>query len=312
MDSVKIGKRYSDSFVNLTANGRKEIIVRAGEEFYSDAVDLPVTAKDDFVISIYIKTKTEITGACSNLSARVWHSMYEKDGSIPKTALETFANYKSYPNPNTIAVGIRRLEVLSDHPVNNMMLFGDSITHMSYYSDALFEHFRDAMPNEVAMQNSGIAGNRIVNRPTFAPHIPGHGSIYGDAALKRFEKDCFSFGTPDDIIFLGGTNDMIFPEWFEREEETVTPENLKKAIETFVRLSHDKGSRFWLGTVTPFQSPESAVCPNGEILKLEFNTWIRKQKIADGFIDFDRILRDESRANTLKTGVHIGDFIHPN
>lgn len=217
-----------------------------------------------------------------------------------------------YPDSNTILIGIREIQVYSGDDIKQIVLFGDSITHMSLFADAWMERLYKEKTGTAVVLNRGMSGNRILHGPAYAAHIPGNGSIYGASALERFERDCFGCGVPEHILFLEGTNDMIFPEWFGRPEENVTAGELAQAVAKLIGLAHERGSRFWIGTVTPYQEPGNPVCPRGEEIRKEFNAWIREQTLADGVFDFDRLLADADRPSSLREGLHIGDWIHPN
>ena len=313
------GKENREEFIVVKKNDSEQIYIKPGEEFFSDVVEWDIKAGTEIVLSVYMKEKNTIQSACSSLSAKNWNTIYykgeccSKEQSIEKmTSLEVFPKLHRYPDPNTILVGVKEIQIYSTERAKQIVLFGDSIIHMSFFSDALMEQLYKERTGKVTILNCGISGNRILHGPAYATHIPGKGSIYGASVLERFEKDCFECGVPEYIIFLEGTNDMIFPEWFEQPGESITAEELAQAVTKMIAIAHKKGSKFLIGTIMPYQEPGSPVCPQGEKIRKEFNIWIRNQKLADGILDFDRILADKNNPSSLKGGVHIGDWIHPN
>lgn len=61
-----------------------------------------------------------------------------------------------------LIAGITEIQVETLTSVEQVMVFGDSLTHMSYYSDALYEYFLTKREGEVTLINQGICGNRLL------------------------------------------------------------------------------------------------------------------------------------------------------
>lgn len=305
--------------INIQKNGQSQIVIEPGEEFYSDEVAWSIEAGTDIVLSIYLKEEHEIQSACSSHSGKSWISYFSTGEceicntlSEEKSALDTFSEFCKYPDPNTLVIGVSGIQIYTNKKVKTMVLFGDSIIHHSHFADALIEELYAKYQGKITVVNRGISGNRILHGSICAAHIPGNGSIYGKSVLERFEKECFEDGNPDYILFLEGTNDMIFPEWFERLEENITSGELADAIVKIIESTHKRKCRFWIGTILPYQPPQDPVCPKGEVIRKELNEWIRKQKVSDGILDFADMLTDKNFESTLQEEVHIGDWIHPN
>ena len=307
-------------FTTVKKDNSEWICIEPEMEFFSDEIDWSIEAGTELVLSVYIKKAEEVKSACSSLSGRSWHTVYsKKEGSYVTeqsfdeiSCLNQFPKLCQYPDPNMILIGVREIQVFTERSSKQMVMFGDSIIHMSWFSDAVMSRLYKEKIDKIAILNRGISGNRILHGPLYVDHIPGNGSIYGKAAIKRFESDCFSNGVPEYIIFLEGINDMIFPEWFSEPDENITAEELKSAIIKMAELAHKKGSEFWIGTLLPYQNPENLVCPKAEKIRQQLNHWIRKQNITDSFLDFDRVLSDPNNSGCLKEKIHIGDWIHPN
>lgn len=313
-------KEKITGFATVKKDNSERICIEPGMEFYSDEIEWSIKAGTEIIVSVYIKEAKAVQSACSNLSGKSWSTVYSKKEGCYVTeqffeeisCLEKFPKLLQYPDPNMILIGIQEIQIFTEQNPKQMVMFGDSIIHMSLFTDAVMKHLYKEKPGEITVLNRGISGNRILHAPLHVEHIPGNGSIYGEAAIRRFEKDCFADGVPEYIIFLEGVNDMIFPEWFGMSEETIKTADLEAAIIRMAELAHEKGSEFWIGTILPYQEPENPVCPKAEYIREELNQWIREQKITDGFFDFDGVLADHNNRSCLKETVHIGDWIHPN
>lgn len=324
LEKVVIGQKDEESgkiteTLMVTRQGNERIVIAPGEEFFGDEAEWRIQAGTETVLSIYIKEKTNVQSACSTWQARSWHTIYGENGDF--TGQEHFPERESreiYPyveadvNKANIVVGVSAICLFSEEEVKTVALFGDSITHMSYFADALSEIVYREHPGKVTILNRGIGGNRILHDATFAADMPGEGSCFGKAAITRFEEDVYETEQPEYVLMLEGVNDMMHPEFFGNLKETVTAQALADGVKEIIETAHRHGSKFYLGTVMPFGNDEMPGCPFGEQVRKEFNAWIRAQQFTDGIFDFDKALRDANCPEYLKKELHIGDGLHPN
>ncbi|MDK2808800.1 MAG: hypothetical protein PWP24_1537 [Clostridiales bacterium] len=305
--------------VPLTYKGSTKITIGSLESFYSDECMLSVTAGQKLEIRLYIKEKTKIQSACSTWAAKSWQTVYGLDGDFtendaftPVESRAVFPYVEADVNKANIVFGISEIKAFTRDTVRTIALFGDSITHMSYYSDALMENLYQNYPGSVTVINRGIGGNRVLHDASVVKDMPGEGKCFGIAATKRFVSDVYDLDCPEDIVILEGINDMMHPYVFQKPEEIVTARDLEGAIEEFVNVAHGRGSRVYLGSVMPFRNDSMEWLPEAEGCRVSFNDWIRKQTIADGVIDFSKAIEEEERPQYMKEGFHIGDGLHPN
>lgn len=323
LDKVVVGFRRNNdkeihNLIDVTYQGKEKIIIKSGEEFYSDDIYLNILAGDEFVISMYVKDKTNIQSACSTWAARSWYTEYIKGGDFTKTqnisgekSEDIFPFVKADVNKSNIVFGISEIKVFTDKNIKTVVLFGDSITHMSYYYDALIERIYSKYPNEITFINRGIGGNRVLNDATYIDSIDGKGKFFGEAGIKRFTNDVLK-EKPDAVFILEGINDIMHPYQFDHMNEVVTAEDLINAMKTLIDKLHSINSRVYLGTIMPFFNEEFTWMTEGEETRLEYNSWVRNQKISDGIIDFDKTIRDEHDEHYMNSKTHIGDGLHPN
>ncbi|CDZ23537.1 hypothetical protein CCDG5_0398 [[Clostridium] cellulosi] len=324
LESVVISKKERGgeeitNFTPVTYKGNTKITIEPRKEFYSDPVDFSINFNEDIVVSVYIKEKNDIYAGCSSWSAKCFTTRYGIGGDF--TREQSFKEYDSYdvfpalksdPNKSDEVIGFTSLEVYTDENVKTLSLFGDSITHMSYYSDALTDKLYKLLPGKITVLNRGISGNRLLHDHTVVPEIIGGGSIFGDAGVKRFEKDVYKYETPEYVIMLIGVNDFMHPYAFNHIEEVVTVDQYKEGCLKIIETAHRHSSKIFLGTIMPFRHEENDWFEKAEKLRLEANHFIRTQKVADGVIDFDSAVRDEENPQYIKDGLHLGDGLHPN
>lgn len=323
LDKVVVGFRKNNdeeicNFINVTYQGKEKIVIKSGEEFYSDDIDFDISAGNEIIISMYVKDKTNIQSACSTWAARSWHTEYKRGGDF--TEVQNIDGEKSediYPfvkadvNKANIVFGISEIKVLTDKDISTVVLFGDSITHMSYYYDALIERIYSKYPDQITFINRGIGGNRVLNDATYIKEIDGKGKCFGEAGIKRFANDVLK-EEPDAVMILEGVNDIMHPYQFDHMDEAVTADDLINGMKILIDKVHSINSRVYLGTVMPFFNEQFTWMTEGEEVRNKYNEWVRKQNLTDGIVDFDKIIRDENNNHYMNNETHIGDGLHPN
>lgn len=323
LDKVVVGFRKNNdkeirNLIKVTYQGKEKIVIKSGEEFYSDDIDFDILAGDEFVISMYVKDKTNIQSACSTWAARSWHTEYIKGGDFTESqnivgekSEDIFPFVKADVNKSNIVFGISEIKVFTNKNIKTVVLFGDSITHMSYYYDALIERIYSKYPDEITFINRGIGGNRVLNDATYIESIDGKGKFFGEAGIKRFTNDVLR-EKPDAVFILEGVNDIMHPYQFDHMNEVVTAEDLINGMKTLIDKLRSINSRVYLGTIMPFFNEEFTWMTEGEATRIAYNSWVRQQKITDGIIDFDKAIRDKDDEHYMNNKTHIGDGLHPN
>lgn len=321
---VTIGRkdRKSDEIEWISAvtyKGNEVIDMAPGSAFYSDVIDLHVSSRDDIVISVYVKETTAVSSICSTWSAGSWHTVYGLNGDytyiqeFPESeSSDVFAVLKYDPNKSNNIFGISDIDVCTSSDVKTVALFGDSITHMSYFSDALTEVLFEAFPGEITIINRGLGGNRLLKDASKVEEVPGGGTIFGNAGLKRFTQDVYGSTHPDFVIVLIGINDFTHPFALKHLDEVVTINEYIQGLMELIRISHENESKIFLGTITPFGNKDIDWFVPSEDLRKQANKWIREQHFADGIIDFDWKVRNPEEPEYMLDGCHLGDGLHPN
>lgn len=305
-----------NGMTDLTVRGRQNVELQPGETVFSDAVNVAVSAGDELEIDLWIQHAKRVRGLCQTWCARNWHSAFSRwqstedqgDDWITSTALIPWLREDVHV-PNA-SVGLSQVELLTDDTVKTIALFGDSITHMSYYSDALAERLARDYPGRAVIANAGIGGNRLCYDASFSPDLKEHSSVFGPAGYRRFEHDTFGLIHPDTVLMLEGVNDITHGFQYERLDQVPSAEFFCERYAEVIDCAHRNGARIWVGTIMPenvFRSEDWYAL--SEKLRIEINDWIRHQHLADGVLDFAAIA--DSGSGRLKDGFHL-DGLHPN
>lgn len=245
-------------------DGDKETIVLApGEEFYSDAVEWNVRAGEDILLFLYLKERQVIQCSASVWSTQTTRTQYYPGGYRLETGTDGWKESREiYPyvdadvNKADIIAGVTEILLYTEEQVKTIALFGDSITHMSYFSDALMNRILQEMPGRVSVVNYGIGGNRILHDASHAPALVGEGSCFGPAGVSRFEEDVFGEDAPDLILLLEGVNDIMHPYVFQHPNEIVSAQELIQGISHMIDEAHRHERPIFVGTVMPFWNEE--------------------------------------------------------
>ena len=325
LDRVTVGTERGDAVENtraVTLGGSEMITLEPGQETFSDEIAISVHAGERLAVSIYIGGEQGVESVCclwSRTNALVtFGSGDHTDGSAfedtPLDDVLPIIKDGSLPYKKMFFYGIDALQVYTEDDVKVIAAFGDSITHMSFVTNALAKRLYAAYPGKVTLINSGIGGNRLVHDATFIKATNQAVPTFGEAGVKRFEKDVFELDEVDAVLALAGINDIMHPIQLEERTETTAPEDIIRGYRTITELAHENGAKIYGATVTPCGNddyPESWL-PIFEKTRQALNQWIRGESTYDGWFDYDAAVRDEKRPGYLQPDVHIGDGLHPN
>lgn len=324
LEQVSVGKIDKNSgritgIVKATYQGNTQIAVPAGQEFYSDSIPLSLEAGEELAISVYLKEKHEIYSLCQTWSGRGWQSVFfqgdqtQKEDLSGKSTLETFSFFEFDEHICNGAFGVSGVQVLAKEDVTVMACFGDSITHMSYYFDALEDILYEKYPGRLALLNCGIGGNRVLYDASYVKDMPGCGRCFGRAGQDRFEEDVYGDAVPDIVFLMEGINDCMHGIDFCLEGQVPTGTMVFEGMKSMIEKARGKGSRIYFSTVMPFANDSRQAAGQSEDIRQELNMLIRAHKdLADGLVDLDEVVRRPENAHFMKEGLHLGDGLHPN
>ncbi len=176
----------------ITCEGKEKIVLEPGSEKNSDELWQEVTAEDDLILWMYLKEKTVVRSACVTYAAYSWQGMQFSGDFLETEALgftvkrELAPVLANDPYPNQFLVGLSSISILAPEETKLLALFGDSITHMSYFSDSLTELLYKRFPGGYTVINGGISGNRLQKSFPAVKLLPGGGHQFGIAGKDRF------------------------------------------------------------------------------------------------------------------------------
>jgi lysophospholipase L1-like esterase len=301
----------------VTKNGKKQIVLKPDEEVFSDEIEYPIQSTEDFSIVVYFKQRSIIETACLTWAAKTWHSSFwigdafEQEGLTAVNYLEKFPILNIGPLKSNAVFGFCKIMIYTNASIKTVALFGDSLTHMSFFSDPLTLMLYERYPGTVAVLNDGISGNRLLKAGPKGSLMPGHGKQFGGAGIKRFRKDVFEDTIPDVVFCMEGVNDCAHGLVFH-EPDIPTGETLLNAASEIVKKAHETNTTVYFSTIPPFGCLNEPWREEAEQIRQSFNQLFRETNVADDWIDLDQIMRREDDIHKMKDSLHLGDGVHPN
>ena len=325
MDHVTIGVMHESMILNtvsVTLSGKSVIRLEPGQEIFSDEIKLSVQAGERLVVNIYIGEEQHIGNICClwsrtnglvSLGEGDQTNGQELDAATYSNILPMIRDDAS-PDKIMFFYGFDAVQVYTDDDVKVVAAFGDSITHMSYVTNALGKRLHASYPGKASLINCGIGGNRLVHDATYMEEIHQVVSAFGDAGVKRFERDVFEIDAVDSVLSLIGINDIMHPIQLEGKSEVTPPEEIMKGYKMIAEIAHSHGAKIYGATIMAAGNddyPENWLTAI-EKCRLSINDWIRGENDFDGYFDYDAVMRDDCSPDYLLPGVHLGDGLHPN
>lgn len=274
----------------VTVGGRSEITVPVGAALLSDPVPLKAPAMSEVSLTLYFPEPTQ--PAVRRTPVRV------AAGRVDKVDDAVKGSYRQNVVSAVLAQRQRKPTVI--------VALGDSITEgatatqgsHNQWPERLGARLEQACPGQFVVLNQGISGNKLMD--------PGR----SHSALSRLDRDVIAVGRADQVILFEGINDIRHngaPAFIPGRNAA----DMILAYRQIAQRLHDQGIKAIAATVTPFGGSTryeavSAATRNA------INSWMRGSDSSfDALLDFDRILRDPARPESLPDPI-TRDHLHPN
>jgi lysophospholipase L1-like esterase len=318
VEPVEIGSAYvaicaSKSSVTagraLTFGGRARVEIPAGAVVVSDPAQLKVAPASNLAISLYLP-KDAVAGGI--------HYSAQQTNYIARGNSTAAASLDS-PDTMTSWVFLTGVDVLAPASTGSIIAFGDSITDGARstvdsnhrWPDTLAARLlaRKSAP-QLAVVDMGIGGNRILHEGAASKRPQ-----FGINALARFDQDVLSQPGVRYLLILEGINDIGHAGSSAPASEGVTAEDIIAGLTQMIERAHEKEIKVIVATITPFEgegnTKRSYWTPEKAKVREAVNAWIRSGRGFDGFVDFDKAVRDPANPNKILPAFDSGDQLHP-
>jgi len=284
----------------ITFGGQPCVTMQPGTETESDAISYEVHRGDTIEVSFYLADYTQM-----NAGTLV-------TGSLSKG----FYSYGDYAEADELPLDLTRhtqwyyflntIDVLTASDNHAIVCYGDSITAQSW-PDYMA---RMAFGTNAAIIRRAVSGTRILRQYDCITY-----QAYGLKGATRFPIEMRVAGATD-VILQHGINDIIHPVGidvnpFRPWSDLPTVEEMQRGFEDlYVRPAKAHGLKVWSGTLLPIYGWRT-YNEQRELMRQQFNEWLRTSDLFDGCIDFDQTVRSVTNPKAFADGFDSGDHLHP-
>lgn len=272
----------------LKFSGKDGVTIPAGKSIYSDAASFDLKPLETVAITLNYETAPKVPTV--HMGSRTT-SYILKGASTPETDFSKSFRYEKWFN-------IANMEVLANN-TKGIAIIGNSITdgkgsttdHQNRWPDEMSFYLQ----GKVAVMNLGIGNNRVLTK-----------SGYGEPAKDRFDRDILGQHGVTDVVIFEGINDLGNSRY-----GAVTAYQLIMQYRSMIEKCHRAHKKVFLATITPMRG-SGYYSVNHEEGRQIVNAWIRNQKLADGYLDFDLLMRNPKQTTAMRREWCLKDHLHPN
>jgi len=309
IDSLRVARSSGNTSVDVSTDrpvkfsGQERLSLAAGQEIWSDPIDLAVPTHGVVAVSAYVSAPAPLTTG---------HTFGQQNNFVGAGNVASAATFTP-SETNQFYAWVTGLDVSSASVQKVAVAFGDSITdgfnstvdqnnRYPNYLSRILKGRADGASYSVV--NEGISGNRWM----FA--LGGDANPPGSA---RFSRDVLAQSGITHAVFMLGINDIGTPSLTGNPAELVTAEQIFSNIVAAADAAKSRGIKVLVGTLSPMKVAAfgNYYSDAGEAKRQAVNALIRQSTKFDGIIDFDLALRDPADASILRAAFDSGDHLHP-
>lgn len=286
----------------VTFAGRASVTVPAGAEIDSDPVRMDIEGGAPYAISSYMGGEQRMV-AWHRVASQVNYVSASGDHTSDaggEAFRERFTQYAWVTGLAVEAPSAGAIAAIGDSITDGMR---SSLNQNRRWPDALVRRLAGSGDRAMAVVNLGISGNRLLS----------DSRCYGDALVRRFDRDVLQKPGVQTVVLLIGINDINFAAMplragldCDTPHTVVTANDLIDGYRDVISAAHRRGLRIFGATLTPASLP-----PQREAIRQAVNKWIRTSHAFDGVVDFSEALQDPAAPERLRRSYDSGDHIHP-
>jgi lysophospholipase L1-like esterase len=309
-----------ETITPLTFGGATSVVVPAGADILSDAIDLDIPEDHDLAISLFLPRPT---GPPSGHLVAL-ETSFVAPGDVAADPGPGFAGAQT----TTSSFYISAVDVIAERPVGSIVLLGDSVTDGAAtldvdgegrWSDIVVDRVTRLGTLRMGVVNVGIAGNTL---------LPYDGAL-SPAAVERLDHDVLAQTDVSTVVVLMGINDLM-------GRRADGPE-LIAGMKELLDRSHAAGVRVVGCTIPPLTGPAGpGTDAEIESARLQINEAMRASQTPpaqaaqatpgtasaagadtpalpfDAIVDFDEALRDPNEPGRMLEEYSWFGGLHPN
>lgn len=299
------GKNSIDTstLTKVTFDGKDSAFMTAGGFTVSDEIDFNITAGEDIAVNIYLGDFTQMNSGVSTI------------GPLSKA----FFSYGDFSESENLPADLTRpthrfyfmdtIDVLTEEKNHALICYGDSITAQSWPEYLSLRTWEEGY-NNVSIIRRAASGTRILDQYDCITY-----QSYGIKGSTRFPYEIVTAGA-DAVIIQHGINDIIHPVGYDVNEFRpwrnlpTSKEMADGIVNLYVNHAKELGLKVYGGTLLPIWGWRT-YAEFRDLIRQNFNDWIRTYEGFDGVVDFDEAVRSTENPKAFGEGMDSGDHLHP-
>lgn len=332
-ESIKIAQvtiLVNSVFYDVLFDDTPSVAIEPGKSVVSDEIDVYVSANDTIQVSFYLEDYTQMRSAVYVQGPLSGGSYCIGDG----TSNEMFSIDTS--RKTNIVYFLTDVSIRTSERNHSILCYGDSITAQDWpdYLQMMFENNSvnacvdtckntssdvcvDAYSgnvcdktNTTAVIRKATSGSRILRQYSCITY-----ESYGLKATNRFCHEVPSANGVDTIIIQQGINDIIHPVGveinpFRPMSDLPTIDELIEGFKYYITEARKLGLKIYAGTLLPIKGWRT-YADFRDVLRNQFNEFLRTTDLVDGCIDFDAAVRNPKDLAAFLPAYDSGDHLHP-
>ena len=311
IDRATVGHSGPDASVTdaqpVTFDGQPSVTIPPGGEVWSDGAALATGKDTDVTVSMYV-AGTVVPGQ--------HHDAFRENYLTPAGAGDHTAEESGAAYTDTVT----STYLVSAVDVDNAALRGTVVGYGSSvvdgvgstncgpgctelgtnrrWTDDLARRIAEESPTQLAVANAGISGTTSA---ATCPDTPDQ--VAGLDGLARLDRDVLALHGVTGVIYYYGTNDLAFG--------CTAAQLLDSYRQVFERL-RAAGIDVFVSPITPRPGYTDQHNLDRHAVGTFVKRWNNCSATCSGVVDFDQVLRDPLRPNSILPDYDTGDGIHAN
>ena len=298
----KVTVFYGGEFYPVLYRGERAMHIPAGERIVTDPLDICLNAGELLQVSFYLADFTlmrSVVFACGPLS----EGLYANGDCTESADIDIMTSRRTQ-----LFYFLSNVSVLTAPENRTIVCYGDSITAQDWPDYLMRRCFKEGY-EKTAIIRRATSGSRILRQYECLTY-----ESYGLSGEHRFAHEVPTDGA-DTVIIQQGINDIIHPvgekvNVFRPMSDLPTVEELIGGLKNYIAQARVYGYKVYVGTLLPIGGWRTDA-PFRQEMRHAYNEFIRTTDLIDGFIDFDRALRDPERPDYFAPEYDSGDHLHP-
>ncbi len=293
---------YGGRFYRVLFGGERDVIIAAGERVVSDPLEMTIHKGEVIQVSFYLEDFT-LMRSVVYASGPLSEGIYANGDKTENARIDILTSRKTH-----LFYFLSNVSVLTEEEKRAIVCYGDSITAQNWPDELALRCYAEGYSNTAVIRRA-TSGSRILRQYDCLQY-----ESYGLSGENRFSHEVPTDGA-DVVIIQQGINDIIHPvgedvNVFRPMSDLPTVEQLIEGLKSYIAKARSFGYKVYVGTLLPMGGWRTDA-PFRQEMRHAYNAFIRTTDLIDGYIDFDKALRDPENPNHFLPEYDSGDHLHP-